>query len=133
METVENEPMREEPAEPQRRMRFCVVPKCKNTSKNSPEKYFFSFPSERRLRKIWCRAIKRVDKNLYSWKVRVHCCEDHFDVSMNILSICFTAIIIIFASESFDIIFINLYIIIIKYNIYTLFFLFLCLLSVYMK
>ena len=58
----------------------CVVPKCKNTTTNSPEKLFFIVPKDVKMRKKWIKAMKRLDP--FGGKSTVYCCEDHFDVSV---------------------------------------------------
>ncbi|XP_052745626.1 uncharacterized protein LOC128199571 [Bicyclus anynana] len=56
----------------------CVVPKCNNTTINSPEKLFFIVPKEVKMRKKWTKAMKRLDP--FGDKSTVYCCEDHFDI-----------------------------------------------------
>lgn len=61
--------------------KYCIVPKCSNTSVSSPTKHFFPVPKDDKLRKKWCTAMKRCDKIPLSFKSTLYCCEDHFDVS----------------------------------------------------
>ncbi|VVD01487.1 unnamed protein product [Leptidea sinapis] len=57
--------------------RYCVVPKCKNTMKRTPNKIFFLVPRDVERRKRWCRAMRRGD---LSPRTGVYCCQDHFDI-----------------------------------------------------
>lgn len=65
---------------------YCIVPKCKNTSVTAPDKQFIIVPRNAVLRKKWCEAMKRCDKQnaLLTCNTRRYCCEDHFDVSTTI-------------------------------------------------
>ncbi|XP_046959887.1 uncharacterized protein LOC124529968 [Vanessa cardui] len=56
----------------------CVVPKCVNTTINSPEKLFFIVPKDIEMRKKWIKAMRRLDP--FGDKSTVYCCEDHFDI-----------------------------------------------------
>lgn len=71
----------------------CVVPKCKNTTTNSPDKLFFIVPKDVKMRKKWIKAMKRLDP--FGDKSTVYCCEDHFDVSIVIIFYKGTLVIII--------------------------------------
>ncbi|KAJ8976202.1 hypothetical protein NQ317_018868 [Molorchus minor] len=62
--------------------KYCIVPQCKNTSTNAPEKLFISLPSDIKLRRAWQRAMRRTD--LVSDKGTRFCCQDHFNVEEDI-------------------------------------------------
>ncbi|XP_063532777.1 uncharacterized protein LOC134743315 [Cydia strobilella] len=57
--------------------RYCLVPKCTNTTINTPEKLFFDVPRDVEVRKRWCKLMK---KGKLRPKTTFHCCEDHFNV-----------------------------------------------------
>lgn len=59
--------------------KYCLVPNCRNTSKNAPEKLFINVPSDIKTRKIWQKAMRR--EVFVSDKSTVYCCADHFKVS----------------------------------------------------
>lgn len=63
--------------------KYCLVPKCKNTTVTAPEKLFFSVPRDEHVREKWCQVMKRdKQKNVkLSSTSPLHCCEDHFSVS----------------------------------------------------
>ncbi|XP_026745457.1 uncharacterized protein LOC113506818 isoform X4 [Trichoplusia ni] len=56
----------------------CVVPKCKNTTTNSPDNFFFIVPKDVKMRKKWIKAMKRLDP--FGDNSTVYCCEDHFNL-----------------------------------------------------
>ncbi|RVE50990.1 hypothetical protein evm_004399 [Chilo suppressalis] len=60
--------------------KYCIVPKCINTSIETPEKLFFNVPKDTNLRKKWYSVVKRDDKTPPSTQATRHCCEDHFDL-----------------------------------------------------
>ncbi|KAL0808566.1 hypothetical protein ABMA28_013010 [Loxostege sticticalis] len=60
--------------------KYCIVPKCTNTTARTPEKLFFRVPSDAKIRKKWCKVMKRDDKTPLSAKTSLYCCEDHFDL-----------------------------------------------------
>lgn len=57
--------------------RWCFVPLCKNTAKNSPDKVFLFVPHNAKWRNLWFQLARRPDptKNNY------FCYQDHFNVS----------------------------------------------------
>ncbi|XP_075989237.1 uncharacterized protein LOC142985137 isoform X2 [Anticarsia gemmatalis] len=57
--------------------KYCIVPLCKNTNKNAPNKVFFLVPRGAAVRKTWCRIMKR---DMISPSTCLYCCEDHFDL-----------------------------------------------------
>ncbi|XP_063619816.1 zinc finger protein ZFP2-like [Cydia splendana] len=57
--------------------RHCLVPKCTNTTKSAPEKLFFDVPRDVKVRKRWCKLMKRGKLNP---STTFHCCEDHFNL-----------------------------------------------------
>lgn len=59
---------------------YCIVPKCPSTKKRNPEKLFFSVPSGK-VRNKWSAVVRRTKISL---KGSYYCCEDHFDVSINL-------------------------------------------------
>lgn len=59
--------------------KYCMVPKCKNTIRNTPDKWFFRIPTDAKVRKQWCNAMRRDNVSPISC---LYCCEDHFNVSM---------------------------------------------------
>lgn len=61
--------------------KYCIVPKCTNTTIKTPEKLFFNVPKDPKLRKKWYATVKRDDKIPPSARTARYCCEDHFDVS----------------------------------------------------
>lgn len=83
--------------------KYCIVPKCTNTTIKTPDKYFFDVPRQEKLRKKWCQIMRRDDKVPLSSKSVQHCCEDHFDVSNKILI--FKYLIFIIIIRRFDTIF----------------------------
>ncbi|XP_023016975.2 uncharacterized protein [Leptinotarsa decemlineata] len=64
------------------RYKYCIVPKCKNSSVNAPDKIFISLPSNLKSRKLWQRAMRRAD--FVSVKGTHFCCEDHFNVEKDL-------------------------------------------------
>lgn len=56
----------------------CIVPECKNTITNAPDKVFFHVPRGMSIRRKWCKIINR---NMISPSTPFYCCEDHFNVS----------------------------------------------------
>ncbi|KAJ0175068.1 hypothetical protein K1T71_009209 [Dendrolimus kikuchii] len=44
--------------------RWCVVPKCTNISKNTPEKLFIIVPSKAEIRRNWLKLAGRYDASL---------------------------------------------------------------------
>ncbi|XP_074037642.1 uncharacterized protein [Leptinotarsa decemlineata] len=65
--------------------KYCIFPKCNNTTKTAPQKVFFLVPRNANIRLKWCKAIKRDEfKNpKLSATSCLYCCEDHFDVEMD--------------------------------------------------
>lgn len=61
--------------------KWCFVPGCTNTSKNSPNKIFISVPKNLKRKKKWFAAARRDLKDV-SIKTSFYCCEDHFNVSL---------------------------------------------------
>lgn len=61
-----------------RENKWCFVPGCKNTSKNSNKK-FVSVPMKEERRLKWFEAVGR---KMYATKTVFFCCEDHFNVSI---------------------------------------------------
>lgn len=68
--------------------KYCIVPKCTNTTARTSEKLFFRVPSDAKIRKKWCKVMKRDDKTPLSAKTSLYCCEDHFDVSFYLCAYC---------------------------------------------
>ena len=66
--------------------KYCIVPKCINTTAVTPNKLFFRVPRQADIRAKWCKAMKRNDKTPLSEKSGLYCCEDHFDVSVSFIS-----------------------------------------------
>ena len=60
----------------------CFVPKCENTQKKFRDKVFINVPYDETRRKAWFQAAHRSDSNAPNLKSSIHCCEDHFDVSV---------------------------------------------------
>ncbi|GBO05359.1 Speckle-type POZ protein [Araneus ventricosus] len=63
--------------------KYCIVPKCRNTTVTAPDKLFINVPKNYVIRKKWCKAMKRDPKlnpELSASSVP-HVCGDHFDVS----------------------------------------------------
>ncbi|XP_056636272.1 uncharacterized protein LOC130444923 isoform X1 [Diorhabda sublineata] len=62
------------------RYKYCIVPKCTNTTITAPNKVFLSIPKGEKLRKKWCDAMKRDSKTntVLSSTSNRFCCEDHF-------------------------------------------------------
>lgn len=65
--------------------KYCIVPKCRNTTLKTPNKLFFLVPKNAILRKKWCRIMRRNDQVPLSSSTSLFCCEDHFNVSTNLL------------------------------------------------
>ena len=61
--------------------RCCLVPLCKNTSQNQPQKVFLQVPKDEKLTKKW---FERANRQYYVSNSHFFCCEDHFDVSLYI-------------------------------------------------
>ncbi|CAH0721279.1 unnamed protein product, partial [Brenthis ino] len=57
--------------------KYCIVPECKNTIRNAPDKVFFLVPRGIEIRRQWCKIIKR---DRISPSTPLYCCEDHFNV-----------------------------------------------------
>lgn len=62
--------------------KWCIVPQCKSSSSNTPEKVFLQVPLKDNLRKLWLEAVDRQQLSATSC---LYVCEDHFDVSKGIL------------------------------------------------
>lgn len=58
--------------------RWCFVPLCKNTAKNSPDKVFLYVPQDTKRRQLWFQLARRPDNPT---KSNYFCCQDHFNVS----------------------------------------------------
>lgn len=61
--------------------KWCVVPKCTNTSLKTPQKVFVSVPTNPKKRNKWLQLARRDPKSILS-HTNVFMCEDHFDVSI---------------------------------------------------
>ncbi|KAJ8909407.1 hypothetical protein NQ315_004532 [Exocentrus adspersus] len=61
--------------------KWCVVPKCRNTSISSPHKLFVSVPTNPKRRKRWLELSRRDPKGI-SPQSNVFMCEDHFDMRL---------------------------------------------------
>ncbi|GBL71976.1 hypothetical protein AVEN_123075-1, partial [Araneus ventricosus] len=63
------------------RYKYCIVPKCSNTTVTAPDKLFINVPKTYVIRKKWCKAMKRDPKlNPESSASSIrHVCGDHFD------------------------------------------------------
>ena len=59
--------------------KYCIVPKCTNTTRKTPDKVFFRISSDAKIRKQWCKVMRRDN---ISPKSCLYCCEDHFNVSV---------------------------------------------------
>lgn len=65
--------------------KYCIVPKCKNTTRTTPDLDYeealllFRIPSDAKIRKLWCKMMRRDNLSPISC---LYCCEDHFNVSM---------------------------------------------------
>lgn len=59
--------------------KYCIVPKCTNTTITAPDKRYFTVPKDKKIRAKWCKVMKR--KESLSEKSVRYCCEDHFNVS----------------------------------------------------
>ncbi|KAF9411551.1 hypothetical protein HW555_009699 [Spodoptera exigua] len=57
--------------------KYCIVPKCTNTTRKTPDKVFFRISSDAKIRKQWCKVMRRDN---ISPKSCLYCCEDHFNV-----------------------------------------------------
>ncbi|CAG4906830.1 unnamed protein product [Colias eurytheme] len=57
--------------------KYCIVPECTNTTRKTPEKVFFRISSDAKIRKQWCKVMRRDN---ISPKSCLYCCEDHFNV-----------------------------------------------------
>ena len=64
--------------------KWCVAPQCVNTSIKSPNKLFIYVPHNKKIRYQWLNLARR-DPKAYELNSHVYFCEDHFDVSMNLL------------------------------------------------
>lgn len=60
--------------------KYCIVPNCKNTTVTSPAKIFITLPKNIKTRKLWQKAMRRID--FVSDNSTKYCCEDHFNVSV---------------------------------------------------
>ncbi|KAK4886121.1 hypothetical protein RN001_002392 [Aquatica leii] len=60
-------------------MKWCFVPKCTNTSRNSLDKIFIIIPSNLRRKRKWFAAARKELKDV-SLKTMFYCCEDHFNL-----------------------------------------------------
>ncbi|KAF9410765.1 hypothetical protein HW555_010247 [Spodoptera exigua] len=56
--------------------KYCIVPKCTNTTRKTPDKVFFRISSDAKIRKQWCKVMRRDN---ISPKSCLYCCEDHFN------------------------------------------------------
>ena len=61
--------------------KWCYVPECKNTSRNNPLKIFFYVPQNIEKIQLCFKVARRADESTNS---KFYCCEDHFDVIINI-------------------------------------------------
>ena len=61
--------------------RCCFVPRCTNTTVTTRHKSFITMPRDKKVRKMWWTAARRADS--MGTKTNYFCCEDHFDVSIN--------------------------------------------------
>jgi hypothetical protein len=60
--------------------KWCIVPLCKNTSTNAPEKIFVFVPKNERRRKAWMNAVRRDERHgKISTKTVCFVREDHFE------------------------------------------------------
>lgn len=59
--------------------KYFIVPMCKDNIKTAPDKTHFKTPKDARIRKKWCKAMRRDNvpclSSLYCWEYR-------FDVSI---------------------------------------------------
>ncbi|CAH1972125.1 unnamed protein product [Acanthoscelides obtectus] len=65
--------------------KWCVVPKCTNTSINSPQTLFVSVPTDCKRRKKWLLLARRDPKGISSTS-NVFMCEDHFDMEKDTIN-----------------------------------------------
>lgn len=63
---------------------WCIVPCCTSSSIATPNKIFIHVPREPKMRKLWLQVSRRDPKKV-SKNTAIYCCEDHFDVSANML------------------------------------------------
>ncbi|XP_046398767.1 uncharacterized protein LOC124165410 [Ischnura elegans] len=59
------------------RYKYCLVPGCRHTTFTAAEKTFIQLPSERKLRLLWLKAMRRNPEDI-SKKTMGFVCEDHF-------------------------------------------------------
>lgn len=65
----------------QKYYKYCLVPLCKNTTVETPDKIFIRLPLDRNRRIKWLKACRR-DIHDISVSSGLHVCEDHFNVSI---------------------------------------------------
>lgn len=63
-----------------KKYRWCVVPRCGNTSVTTPNKIFIDVPRKPDIRKKWLDLARRKCDGM-SVTSPIYFCEDHFDVS----------------------------------------------------
>ncbi|XP_049881880.1 uncharacterized protein LOC126377877 isoform X5 [Pectinophora gossypiella] len=64
----------------------CIVPQCKSTSINTPNKLLIHVPNNPQIRKKWLTLARRADAHCLSTKSRMYFCEDHFDLPNDMLN-----------------------------------------------
>nr|XP_023029044.1 uncharacterized protein LOC111517203 [Leptinotarsa decemlineata] len=55
--------------------KYCIVPRCPNTTRNAPNKLFITVPKDEKVNKAWQIAMRRKE----FVKGTCFCCEDHFN------------------------------------------------------
>ena len=61
--------------------KYCFVPKCSNSTIICPDKLFVTVPIDQAIRKKWFLKANRMD-GVSSKTKNLHCCQDHFNVSI---------------------------------------------------
>lgn len=64
--------------------KWCAVPQCTNTSIKTPNKVFIYVPNDKTMRYKWLTLARR-DPKAVRLDTSIYFCEDHFDVSFNVI------------------------------------------------
>lgn len=67
-----------------RRSRICIVPACRAVNSDFPDRIFFAVPESKR--NNWLEIVGARRSSIKSNK-RLYCCEKHFDVKKQLLSL----------------------------------------------
>ncbi|RVE42237.1 hypothetical protein evm_013113 [Chilo suppressalis] len=62
------------------------MPKCKSTSIMTPNKLFVRVPNNEQIRRKWLKLARRDDAHSLSLDSRMYFCEDHFDLSNDMIN-----------------------------------------------